>query len=110
MLYAPYVRIPFSVYLDRMGAVARAPAPVYPQDGWETSSIRFNDAVPITANDVRAQAERFDRVWLVQSHVRLFGSDDPRYQAVLSGLAGADFDEAAITRFDGVEVRRFERR
>lgn len=109
MLYAPYVRIPFAVYLDQMEAVNRAPAPVYPPDDWETPSMKFNAAVPIAADDIRAAAEPFDQVWLVLSHVALFGADDPGYEAVLSGLRSAGFEETTTKSFDGVEVRRLQR-
>jgi uncharacterized membrane protein len=107
-LYAPYVRIPFGLYFDR-GDPGELAQPVYPADGWETSPVRFNETIPIGASDIAESAGRFQRIWLVLSHVGLFGRSDSRYEAILEGLASAGFAEKGREQLDGIEVRRFER-
>jgi hypothetical protein len=102
------VRIPFGLYFDR-GDPGELAQPVYPADGWETSPVRFNETIPIGASDIAESAGRFQRIWLVLSHVGLFGRSDSRYEAILEGLASAGFAEKGREQLDGIEVRRFER-
>ena len=109
LFYAPYVRIPFTVYLDQAGGPGVAPQPVYPPEGWETPAIRFNSYVPISAPRVSSAAAPFPHVWVVLSHVGLFGQADTGYAAVQAGLASAGFHEAASRRFTGIEIRRYDK-
>ena len=110
LFYAPYVRIPFSYYLDRQAGGQAAAQPVYPAEGWKAEAIRFDYYVPVTADRVRAASGRFKRVWLVLSHVGLFGGADTGYQAVLRGLASAGFAETASRSFRGVKIVRYKPR
>jgi 4-amino-4-deoxy-L-arabinose transferase-like glycosyltransferase len=108
MLYAPFVRIPFALYLGEAGGAARAPEPVYPADGWDVNSIKFDTDVALQGKDVAAAAAQHDRVWLVVSHAELFGQDDPGYDATLAGLQEAGFEPVAERDFDGVHVELYE--
>jgi mannosyltransferase len=107
LLFAPYVRIPFAVYLDDAGGVERAPEPVYPPDGWSTEPIRFNAFVPVSSAQVRSEAERFERVWLVSRDVAVEGGDE-RYDAMVDGLERAGFELRRTESFTGVGVDVYE--
>ncbi|PWU18669.1 MAG: hypothetical protein C5B48_14495 [Candidatus Rokuibacteriota bacterium] len=108
LFYAPYVRIPFTLYLDRGPRTGALPAPVYPAAGWFTPAIRFNNYVPVTATGVTGAARRFKRVWLVVSHAQLYGGRDPGYDAVRAGLAADGLRLGPARRFSGVRVVRYQ--
>ena len=107
LFYAPYVRIPFTLYarLDHRGH--RLPPPVYPSAGWRADAMRFNSYIPVTADAVRSRAAHFERIWLVVSHANLYGGTDPGYDAVRAGLAEAGFRRAAVVHFAGIDVLRY---
>lgn len=109
MFYPAYVRIPFALYLEEQGSTFRAPAPVYPAAGFGGNEIRYDLYVPMRPTLVRDGAARFRRVWLVLSHVSLFGAPDPGYRSVRRGLAEAGFAPTSRRAVDGVVVVRYDR-
>jgi uncharacterized membrane protein len=110
VLYAPYVRIPFTHYLDRRGSRDAAPQPVFPPQPWSAEPITFDYYVPVAASAVAANASGHDRVWAVLSHVGLTGdSSDEGYDALVQGLEDAGLSSGDSRFFEGVEVRRYDR-
>jgi mannosyltransferase len=110
LFYAPYVRIPFALYLERMGDTGRAPQPVYPGDGWNENEMKFDGDIVMRAGLVRERAASFRRIWLVRSHQELYGASDPGYEATLAGLEAAGLREFGSRSFAGVRVVGYERR
>lgn len=106
LFVAPYVRIPFAVYLDQQSRAtrSRAPAPVYPSAPFGSAEIRYDYYIPMTEADVRRSATRFKRIWLVVSHASLNGETDPRYRAAINGLAAAGFIAGGAHAFPGIAV------
>ena len=110
LFYAPYVRIPFALYLQREGDDGRAPQPVYPADGWNANEMKFDGNIVMSARRVRERAVSFRRVWLVTSHQELYGAADPGYEATLAGLKAAGLRESKSRSFSGVRVVRYDAR
>jgi hypothetical protein len=109
LFYAPYVRIPFALYLERAGDSGRAPRPVYPGDGWNANELKFDGNIVMRARLVRERAAGFRRIWLVTSHQELYGASDPGYEATLAGLKAAGLRESGSRSFAGVRVARYAR-
>ncbi|MGZ4400537.1 MAG: glycosyltransferase family 39 protein [Gaiellaceae bacterium] len=109
LFYAPYVRIPFALYLGRAGSSRPLPAPVYPAKPWGVSEIQFDRYVPVTATLVAERAVRSKRVWLVLSHAGLYGRADPGYEAARRGLLEAGFHPLRARRLPGIGVLLFGR-
>ena len=110
LFYAPYVRIPFALYVERQGDAARAPQPVFPADGWNANEMKFDGNIVIRARFVRERAASFTRIWLVTSHQQLYGAADPGYNATLAGLKSAGLHRSRSQSFAGVSVVRYDRR
>jgi mannosyltransferase len=104
LFYAPYVRMPFALYLSRDHPTQPPPAPVYPSQPWGGSEIRFDRYVPVTAGLVARGASHSKRIWLVLSHAELYGGADPGYEATRRGLAEAGFHRLGGRRLTGVRV------
>ncbi len=110
LFYAPYVRIPFALYLAREGDAALAPQPVYPADRWNANEMKFDGNIVMRARLVRERAASFRRVWLVTSHQELYGASDPGYEATLAGLQAAGLRASDSRSFTGIRVVRYDRR
>jgi mannosyltransferase len=110
VFYGPYVRIPFTHYLDQAGDRTDAPQPVFPRQPWSEEPITFDYYVPVSARDVARAAAGRDRVWAVLSHVGLTGgSTDEGYEELVKGLEEAGLSAGESEFFPGIEVRRYER-
>ena len=109
LFYPPYLRMPVALYVDEEHLGTRAPRPVYPSAPFGPDEIRYDRYVPVTADAVAAGARRFRRVWLVVSHVALYGGADPGYDAARKGLARAGFVAHGTTRLDGITLLRYDR-
>jgi len=110
LFYAPYVRIPFALYLGREGDSGRAPQPVYPTDGWNTNEMKFDGNIVMRVRLVRERAAPFQRIWLVTSHQQLYGAADPGYEATLAGLEASGLRASESRSLAGVRVVRYDRR
>jgi mannosyltransferase len=112
LFVAPYVRLPFGVYLGQQSRVTRtrAPAPVYPSAPFGADEIRYDSYIPITATEVRRSATRFKRIWLVLSHNSINGHPDPRYYAAVRGLTEAGFTAGPTRAFPGIVVVSYDSR
>jgi uncharacterized membrane protein len=110
LFYAPYVRIPFALYLDRENRARQAPQPVYPADRWNVNEIRFDGDIPVSEQLVRERAASFRRIWLVTSHAELYGAADLGYEATLAGLSAAGLRETGSRSFAGIRVARYDAR
>jgi mannosyltransferase len=110
LFVAPYVRIPFAVYLDREPSATRAhaPAPVYPSAPFTTDEIRYDYYIKLTTAQVLGGARRFKRIWFVESHVVIEGRSDPRYVSAMNALAEAGFTAGPKRSFAGVVVVRYD--
>lgn len=109
LFYAPYVRIPFALYLGRSDDAQRAPRPVYPANRWNASEIKFDSDIPVSKKLIRERAASFSRIWLVLSHERLYGASDPGYDATLAGLEAAGLRQTGSRSFAGIRVVTYAR-
>lgn len=110
LFYAPYVRIPFALYLNRGDGARHAPQPVYPANRWNTNEIKFDGDIRVNEKLIRERAASFRTIWLVVSHAELYGASDPGYNATLAGLEAAGLRKSSSRSFAGIRVVRYEAR
>ena len=106
LFFAPYVRVPFALYLQETKMTDRAPAPIDPGGAWDTRSTVYGKYVPATAAFLRRRASGFRRIWLVSSHTSPYQGD---YDSALAWLAATGYRQRKVEQFAGVQVALFER-
>ena len=102
LFVAPYSRLPYERYhLDQTKA-----EPAYPDIAWGGNLEPLFFYVPLPEPAVRASLTDARGVWLVLSHVSLYGSDDPTV-ATVDGVLKRRFRLADTTTLDGVDVQHW---
>jgi mannosyltransferase len=108
LFYAPFMRVPFALYLEReLPAGKEAPSPVFPAGPWFRDEMRFDGQTLVSKRLVREQALRFRRIWLVTERGQEWGAADPGHEAMLAGLEAAGLSESGSRSFAGIRVLRF---
>ena len=106
LFFAPYARVPFEVYLERMPRAQATIRPVYPATAWDQDLLSVIENVPVTQPAIRRASAGFDRIWLVLSHEEFEPST--KYEALLAGLGS--FRRSNSRDFPNITVVRYERR
>ena len=109
MFVAPYVRIPFARYWDGAAAERAGIVPVLPSLGWRDDPSPLFSVQPLPGDRVAAAVAGLPRVWVVVSHVQLYGGADPVYEADQAALR-ATFVLTVTQPYHGVLVQRWDRR
>lgn len=103
---APFVRVPFALYLNEKGLSDRAPAPIDPKGAWETRATVYGEHVPNTTASLEQSALAHPRIWLVLSHTSATSSD---YRAVLAALAASGYRQQRFESFTGIDIALYAR-
>lgn len=109
LFLAPYVRIPFARYWDGAAAERAGIVPVLPSLGWRDDPSPLFSVQPLPGDSVAAAVAGLPRVWVVVSHVQLYGGADPIYEADQAALR-ATFVLTMTQPYHGVLVQRWDRR
>lgn len=101
---APYVRVPFERVYDVEAARRAGVQPLLPPLPWGASEapLFFNQV--LTSKRVSAATVGLPQVFVVTSHVQLYGSTDPTYDAVVTGLQNT-FTLRETVQLRGVAVQ-----
>ncbi|MBK5305563.1 MAG: glycosyltransferase family 39 protein [Frankiaceae bacterium] len=105
---APYVRLPFERHWPGEAEQRRGVDPLLPDLPWGASPTELFFDVPLPRERVATALAGRQRVWLVLSHVNLYGQADP----VLDGVNAALRSVMTMTSeraFRGVSVQVWER-
>lgn len=102
LFVAPFGRVPFEHYLLQHPAAVTATVPAYPALPWGRAGIAPLETTPLPRAAVSSALTGHDRVWLVQSHARVYGTARPQYAGAAAALSA--YHAARTWQLPGVLV------
>lgn len=105
LFFAPYVRVPFEVYLDDLPQAKGTLRAVYPETPWGGELLTLIQKVPVDRETIAGASAPYGRIWLFVSHEEF---EAPTEYAALLDALDSRFRRGTERRFGDVSVVRYE--